>query len=168
VPAGTHDDADPEPLTISEAVIVCGVDRKTLERRLRQGEFPNAFRAPRDPEGSSFQAVWRIPVSDLRAAGLEVDLAKLPPRKPPLDAELARVTAERDAWQQRALLAEALAEERSRALEDARQALHALKTAVERTVGTPTPVVAAIAPVVEEPEVESIVEQPRRRGNWLA
>src|SRR5262245_58165916 len=75
---------DAEPLTISEAAIVCGVERKTLERHLRQGDFPNAFRAPRDPEGSSFQSVWRIPIADLRAAGLEVNLAKLPPRKPPL------------------------------------------------------------------------------------
>ena len=156
-----------ENLTISEVAVACGVDRKAIERRLRQGDFPNAWRAVSDngQAPSTFQPVWRIPLADLQAVGLEPDATRLQPRARPAAAngtELAQLRSDLEEWQRRALVAEALAEERLRALADARQAMHALATAVERPRHEEHP----IAPAADEPS-EPEPEPVRTRGNWL-
>jgi hypothetical protein len=151
--------------TISEVAVACGVERKAIERRLRQGEFPNAWRAVTENGSSSFQPVWRIPLGDLRAVGLEPNAARLPPRPRPAltnGAEVAQLRTELAEWQRRALVAEALAEERLRGLADARQALHALATAVERPRAEERPIDLP----ADEPD-EPAPEPVRTRGNWL-
>ena len=56
--------ASPErpSLTLSEAAGQCGVSRSTIRRKHESGAFPSAFK---DGEGA-----WRVPVTDLIAAGL--------------------------------------------------------------------------------------------------
>jgi hypothetical protein len=161
--------AEPAPtddaLTISEVALACGVERRVIEKRLRQGDFPNAWRALPQPGGPMFQSLWHIPVSDLRSAGFAVDKSRIPVRATPPAAaapmpppDLARVREERDEWQRRALVAEALAEERLRALEDARRILAALTSVVEHTHNGAEP-----AADEEEPEAP----EQKLRGNWL-
>ena len=168
-----------DDLTISEVAVACDVDRKDIERRLRHGEFPNAWRAVTENGASSFQPVWRIPLADLRAVGLKPDATRVQPRARPVQTngtpvqtsatpvqtngtEVAHLRTELDEWQRRALVAEALAEERLRALADARQALHALATAVQR----PHRDAPAVELPTDEPE-EGAPETVRTRGNWL-
>jgi hypothetical protein len=152
-------------LTISEVAAACGVDRRAIERRLRQGDFPNAWRAVSENGTSSFQPVWRIPLCDLRAVGLAPDATRLQPRTPVAStngAEIAQLRGELAEWQRRALIAEALADERLQALADARQALRALATAIERPRDEDRPVELQ----ADEPE-DPAPEPVRARGNWL-
>jgi hypothetical protein len=56
-----------DTMSVAEAVDRCGIAPSALRRALHQGRFPNAFRtATADPEAVG---PWRIPVSDLIAAG---------------------------------------------------------------------------------------------------
>lgn len=50
-------------LTLSEAANMCAVSRSTIRRRHEAGDFPNAYKTGPDN-------AWRIPVTDLLAAGL--------------------------------------------------------------------------------------------------
>jgi hypothetical protein len=117
------DTSRPE-LTASEAAKATGVDRRTIGRRLKNDDFPNAHKV----DGS-----WRIPVTDLLGAGLQVHAPTPPdtPPTPPDPDEVARLTAENAELRHRAEMAEAVAAERAEALADARLALRAL------TAGTP-------------------------------
>ncbi|WP_432805287.1 helix-turn-helix domain-containing protein, partial [Escherichia coli] len=53
----------PTIVTASAAARLCNVGRKTILRRLAAGKIPGAEQA--------LDGVWRIPVSGLRAAGLD-------------------------------------------------------------------------------------------------
>jgi hypothetical protein len=151
--------------TITEAAAACGVHRTEIERRHRAGEFPNAWRADPEPGRSAFQSLWRIPVADLRAAGLAVDDARV--TRPTPSTELLELTVlrdERDEWQRRALVAEAIAEERLQALGDARQALKFLSIAIESRGGQP---VIDDELELDEEEDPELSPAARLRGNWL-
>jgi hypothetical protein len=140
--------------TVRDAARACAVHANTVRRRLKGGEFPNAFR---DHTGT-----WRIPVADLEAAGLRPQRSR-----PEADAEqvvvipeayptgmstgsvgmptgmptlreayeaLRIVEAEADALREevqelsrRAAFAETLAQERSERIDDLRIALRALE-----------------------------------------
>jgi hypothetical protein len=166
-PVATNLDDD-ESLTISGAAAACGVDRKEIERLNRQGEFPNAWRADPEPGRSAFQSLWRIPVDDLRNAGLTPGVAReSSPHAYDDEAELELLRSERDEWQRRALVAEAVAVERLHALEDTRQALNALAVAMG---GRSVARAEEEQPVVEEEEpeeAEEVFPAARLRGNWL-
>jgi len=54
-------------LTLSDAAAQCGVARSTIRRALDQHRFPNAVQ-DQDARGT-----WRVPVSDLLAAGYQPD-----------------------------------------------------------------------------------------------
>lgn len=58
--------------TLTEAAEVTGKGRATIRRYLDAGRFPNAFQ---EDTADPFPA-WRIPSSDLIAAGLAIDLAR--------------------------------------------------------------------------------------------
>jgi hypothetical protein len=55
----------PTVVSVTEAARRCGVDRRTIKRRLDAGCFPNAYRT--DDKG-----IWVIPKSDLEAAGYKL------------------------------------------------------------------------------------------------
>lgn len=164
-PATTNGTTKPEPsLTISEAATACGVERREIERRHRQGDFPNAWRADPEPGRSAVQPLWRIPVADLRQAGLGMAAGPSPLI---VDvAETERLHAELEAWQQRALLAEAIAAERLQALEDARNALRMLNVVLESRNDVPPS--AESDSEHDTLDDESGEAPPQRlRGNWL-
>jgi hypothetical protein len=171
-------------LTVREAAKACAVHANTVRRRLKGGEFPNAFR---DSAGA-----WRIPVVDLEAAGLRpnrfgdttervvvvpeaseeelhllreaYDVVKI------LEEEADALRAELATLQQRAAFAETLASERADRIDDLRIALRALEAVnprpEDRFVATAAPVapprapeaVVISPPVVVAPLVEPTVE----------
>jgi hypothetical protein len=107
--------------TLSEAVEACTCSRSTLRRKLKAGEIDGAT------QNDSGQ--WQIPISSLVAAGLMASTS--PPEEPPGPAEsspteLDALKAENAELRKRAEIAEAVAEEREKALEDTRLALRAL------------------------------------------
>ncbi len=65
---------DPHDATysINAAAAVCGVHRDTIRRLVRTGRLPTAGR-------TGVNGPWRIPASDLAAAGLHVDTTALAP-----------------------------------------------------------------------------------------
>jgi hypothetical protein len=110
-------------LTITEAARAAGLHRNTIRRRLDGGQFPNAKKGPK--------GVVEIPVEDLLASGLVLHgpapsvpdvLPRATPDVPEVDTLRGRVRE----LEHRAALAEALASERERALDDLRVALRAL------------------------------------------
>ncbi len=123
-------------LTITEAARAAGVDRRTIRRKLDAGAFPGAVQDTEPGRGGS---VWRIPVTELLAAGFVLH-APTPPEEPvppaPADTDLR---AENEQLRRRAEVAEAIAEERGRALDDARLALRALTAGPTPTEPTPAP-----------------------------
>lgn len=60
-------------VTVTEAAQICCVSDDTIRRRLRDGAMPSAARIGQ-PNGP-----WRIPISDLVAAGLSPRINELPP-----------------------------------------------------------------------------------------
>lgn len=150
--------SDRPELTITQAADACGVSKKTIRRRIDAAAFPNARRL--DGPAGEASGPWVVPVDDLIAAGLTVGKPSPPDEPPPTVSaaepaptesdELAKLRADNAELRRRAEVAEAVADERGRALDDARLALRAL------TAG-PDPVSAAETP----PEPEG-----RRRG-WF-
>lgn len=133
-------------LTLREAADHTDASLRTLRRRLSDGAFPNATKDP-GPSGA-----WRVPVTDLEAAGLTVTAATATPDPVPPVPDLAARIAEADERvraaedrarnaEERARIAEAVAEERGRALDDTRLALRALTAGVP-----PVPDPSATAP----------------------
>ena len=111
--------------TLKEAAEACQVSLKTIRRRRDKGDFPNSYRS-----ASRAQSPWLIPVTDLIAAGLTPG-KPAPPEEPPGPAEpspteLDALKAENAELRKRAEIAEAVAEEREKALEDTRLALRAI------------------------------------------
>jgi hypothetical protein len=147
-------------LIVREAAAACRLSPRTIRRKLNAGAFPNAYQAPLsdDPD----KTVWKIPVSDLEAAGLHPTLvhpafskaAPAPESGTPgptvlelvrsdrfgrLRAELAEAVA---AAEIALLRAEAerwrvIAEERAQALDRADLALKALTSAMQSEGGLP-------------------------------
>ncbi len=139
-------------LTITEAASAAGMHRNSIRRRLDAGQFPNAHKNP--------SGVVEIPVGDLLASGLELNRPAPPapdvqpsetPETPEVDTLRERL---RDA-EHRAELAEALASERERALEDLRVALRALGPGDPQAPGP-------YGPNPEPPDPMA----PRRRWPW--
>jgi hypothetical protein len=145
-------------LIVREAAAACRLSPRTIRRKLNAGEFPNAFKAPAADDAN--QTIWKIPVGDLEAAGLQPHLVHPAFSKPAPDAEpdtsaptvlelvrsdrfgrLRAELAEAVAAAELALLrAEAerwrvIAEERGHALERADLALKALGNAVQSEGG---------------------------------
>lgn len=92
----------------------------TLRRRLDAHAFPHAFRS--DADGKGRKDTWRIPASDLRAAGFV-----LPGNEPATAATPAKRMVELEskvaALEQEVAVWRALADERDRHLADLRQVL---------------------------------------------
>ncbi len=135
-------------LTLTEAAGACGVSRKTVRRRLDADEFPNARRL--DGPAGTETGPWVIPTEDLIAAGFELHQPAGPdPTPPPTTAEperpdvgrLDELEKENADLRRRAEVAEAIAEERGLALDDARLALRALTahTGPQETAGAAEP-----------------------------
>jgi len=115
-------------LTITEAAQAAGKDRRTVRRWLEDGRLDGAHQ---------IDGRWVIPVESLIGAGVHLHRPK-PPAGPPggqrstsgvidtLREELAAAQARAKDAEVRARIAEALAEERRRALDDLRVALRAL------------------------------------------
>src|SRR3954467_4177148 len=72
-------------LIVREAAAACRLSPRTIRRKLNAGEFPNAYKTPAadDPETT----IWKIPVDDLEAAGLQPTLAHPAFSQPPVAAE---------------------------------------------------------------------------------
>lgn len=111
-------------MTLADAARASRVSTKTLRRRLARGDFPGALQDPAQ------RGAWVVPVSDLLAAGLNLapeSVVDRPPAVPEVEALQAQVVE----WRTRALVAEAVAEERGAALEAERLALRALTAGPE-------------------------------------
>jgi hypothetical protein len=118
-----------QSVTIREAAVASGVDRRTLQQHINDGVFPNAYRQ-QTAKGAA-TGPWFIPLGDLDAAGLALDASRIQPARPVaprgMEAELDALRAELAEERTRRLVAEALANERATALEHARIALRALE-----------------------------------------
>lgn len=141
------DDADGRPsLTMSAAATWCRVSTKTIQRRLRGGNFPNAWqdRTPGQHLGPH-GFVWRIPVVDLEAAGLQpISPADTEPhtsaaatRAAPSrhDRAADALRAELSEYRRRAEVAEALATERGNQLARADRYAQSVHDALMRWKG---------------------------------
>ena len=111
-------------LTIAEASRATGLAPKRLRRHIGAGRFPGAFReaTARGPDTGR----WRIPISELVAAGCSLDLAareRPEVRHGDANIEIERLRAELAEERSRRIAAETLAEERGQALDEARRAL---------------------------------------------
>jgi hypothetical protein len=138
-------------LSISEAAQVCGVRRRTIRRRHQAGEFEHAFK---DPEGA-----WRIPVSDLVAAGLRPNIVS-DPDEPRIvftaASQVDRLRTEVAVLRERVRALEIIAREREERVTDLRTILRMLPGAREPVedsevvAETPAPEIeTATAPAIE-------------------
>src|SRR5258708_31143370 len=59
-------------LIVREAAAACRLSPRTIRRKLNAGAFPNAFQSPVADDPA--RTVWKIPVADLEAAGLQPTL----------------------------------------------------------------------------------------------
>lgn len=113
-------------LTISEAARICGVRRRAIRRRQQAGEFVNSFR---DADGT-----WRIPLSDLTAAGLEPQLESDPGELRIVSApasHVERLRTEVAVLRERVRALEIIAREREERVQDLRTILRMLPTPSE-------------------------------------
>jgi hypothetical protein len=137
-------------LTLTAASQAFGIDRVTLRRSLKQGEFPHSFR---DERGA-----WLVPTGDLlpvafRLAQRQTDVAAVVPE---LRAELDQVRLENAVLRERLHAAEAIALERQQRIEDLRLALRMLPEVwADRLTGGPPSPPALPAP---PPPVETLAE----------
>jgi hypothetical protein len=178
-------------LTITEVAKATGVDRRTIQRRLAQGDFPNAHRS-----GTGRQAAgpWFIPVTDLLAAGVTLH--------PPHDGEaggdktepsdMAILRAEVASLRVRLAKAEAVVAGQDRAIEVHDRAIWGLTgarpwsgftrpastaansapskdgaTEPDQPTRPPEPTLAPGAPVKLTPPWEPVSLPPPRQRSWL-
>lgn len=129
-------------LSLAEAAAAAGVSRRTISRRIAEGDIVNAER--------STSGAWEIPAESLIAAGYELTAPTPEPEPAPVEPEpaspapdeIAALTAELTEWRRRAEVAEAVAAERAAALEDVRTTLamaQRMLTAGESPAPTPAP-----------------------------
>jgi hypothetical protein len=148
--------ARPE-LSISELAAATGRDRRTVDRWIKSGRFVGAHMVD-TPTGQA----WRVPVAEVVAAGLTLHAPSGPdepaPKPAALDA-LAQLVAERDDWKARALVAEAVAEERGAALADLRRLVAPITAA---PIGTGEPHDRTTAGPIPEPPAGA----GDRRARW--
>jgi helix-turn-helix protein len=149
-------------LSISEAASVCGVKRRTIRRRHQAGEFEHAFK---DEEGS-----WRIPVSDLAAAGLRPNVVT-DPDEPRIvfsaASQVDRLRTEVAVLRERVRALEIIAREREERVSDLRTILRMLPAAGE----TVQPLTQAAeeppsAEVDEEPSPDEGTDEPLPEAVW--
>lgn len=95
--------------TLTEAAEVTGKGRATIRRYLDAGRFPNAFQ---EDTADPFPA-WRIPSSDLIAAGLAIDLTRPATRPSPVRRAASTVMS----TSEQLSAANAVAAERARTIE---------------------------------------------------
>src|SRR5699024_44584 len=117
--------------TLAEAAERCSISRSTIKRRLSAGELPNAYKT------SSGQ--WRIPVTDLIAAGYDpgkvewsdpeqpTPSATSEPQQGPSEARLRELEQELAQERLRRANAEQIAEERRARIEDLQMAMRLLE-----------------------------------------
>lgn len=155
-------------LSIREAASAAGVGLRTIRRHLdaKPSAFPNAYRMTDQP-----QQPWRIPVADLLAAGFRLQAPSPPDPEPepepaPVEPERARLAevdqlrADLAAARERAAVAEAVAAERERHLEDLRAAL----AMAQRQLEAAAPIARPAAP---EPSTATTTPvEPVRRRWW--
>lgn len=184
--------SDPRPavLSLTDAATACDVARRTLTRALDAGKFPGAWRA--DGRQGPGSGPWMVPVVELMAAGYMPKVSE--PTRAPLGAprissttssvdasaqadalteELQALKSRLSAAEHRAEMAEALATERERALDDLRTALRVLE-ASRPAPATPAPTVDLdpdhvhlAAPETREISMHPLrVEIPRGRRRW--
>lgn len=139
------------------------MSRSTLKRKL--SGFANAYR-----DGAG---VWKVPISDLLAAGLNLRRPTLTEGDDPAvngadqghisesDMRIRELTAELAAERERRLVAETTVRLLTNHLEDVRYALRALSG--PETVQPAPPVVG---PRRAAPEPAQAVPEPPRRGLW--
>ena len=168
-----NDRTDRRVVTIRDAAVASGIDRRALTRQLNDGVFPNAFRE-HSAQGVA-KGPWLIPLEDLVAAGIAVDESRLRDNgasfsnqgtsaqllSDSLRSELDGVRVELAEERSRRRVAEALAEERATAIEHLRDAL---KTMEALATAAPAP------PDAEPVPKPTGAEEPRRqrlRGQWL-
>ena len=111
-------------LTISEAAAAAGVDRRTVRRKLDAGLLPGAIRS--DGPAGAGTGPWSIPAVELIAAGIDLGGAQRAAVVTPANDSPAITAVDLEALKRRLAVAEAIAEERRLALDDARLALRAL------------------------------------------
>ncbi len=118
-------------LSLSEAAQAASCARITIRRALDAGKFPQAKRGdgPKGPGSGG----WLIPVDDLLAAGFTLGRSGPEPVQPAAQvpapdtaSQIATLRGELAELRRRAEVAEAVAAERGRHLDDMRVALRAL------------------------------------------
>lgn len=151
--------SEQESLTLREAAERCTTSLSAIRRRLKAGAFPHAFKG--------VQGEWRIPVSDLEAAGFTPDLSPAgdgepareqaeAPSERPVEQDVNELWARVSEAERRAALAEARLQERERTLRAYVQANEDLRSALR---------MLNPGPPVFRYESE---HGERRRPGWLA
>lgn len=110
---------------VPEAAALCGCSIDTVRRHLRDGRFPRAFQ-----DGDVSNAAWRIPLSDLVAAGLY----QPGPAEPDPPAEQTGVAPAEGSTELLARLQHA-----ERTIEQLLQQNQQLLQLLERSLGAPDP-----------------------------
>jgi len=152
------------PALLTEAAAAVSRDRRTVRRQLDAGRYPNAYR------GSDGQ--WRIPITDLAAAGFRVNAPSGPEWAPPApDVEaLAQLRTENAVLRERIAAAEALATERERELVRSDKQLGALRQAIAALTSSEPPRAPEPEPPVLDvelvPEPADVEPEPKRRRRW--
>lgn len=117
-------------VTLTEAAALTGVSRVTIRRYLDKGLFPNAFRTE---DGSHRKLPWRLPITDLLAAGLTIQDKKPGPSAREVAPDLADLKAQ--------LAAErAVSTERAKFIEALQEHLRDLNRTLRQLAGEPPPV----------------------------
>ena len=116
-------------LSLSEAAKQAQTSRRTIERRLHAGQFPNAHKAT----GGS----WQIPVTDLLAAGVRLN-APTPPDPAPEVSEVEHLREALAIAETRASEAEARARIAEIRAEGALQNAEDLRTALRMLAAGPS------------------------------
>ncbi len=120
--------------SLTEAALVTGKSRVTIRRYLDRGQFPNAFR---DDGGEPGPVPWRVPLSDLVAAGLTVSPVEMLAHSGEVrqgDTEGGRTTLQ--VVREQLATATALAAERERTIESLRAQVADLQGMLREAIDT--------------------------------
>ncbi len=169
------DEAPGRPaLTISEAARASGRDRRTIRRYLDQGRFDGAYRDDED-------GYWRLPVAGLIGAGFRLNAPEVPTSPGQDHGRARRATTphahpmpggrdEVEEWKRRAMVAEAVAEERERTIEALQSTIRALGAGSSggRQGAASAVMGPEVAPRPENwhTEGDPVTVPPPRRARW--